>query len=104
MVTTNGCVDTSICYFVNKPRATGINVLSNHAITIYPNPTSNLVNIKWQNEEVKHIILQDAVGRKVKDVFVQGNLQTLSVADLPQGIYFIRLFGKTETVMKVVKE
>ncbi len=104
MVTTNGCIDTSICYFVNKPQSTGINALSNHAITIYPNPTSNLLNIKWQNEEVKHIVLQDAVGRKVKDILVQGNVQTLSVTDLPQGIYFIHLFGKTETVIKIVKE
>ena len=106
IVTTNGCIDTSVCYFVNRPPLnTGIGALNSSNIKVYPNPTDNLLHIQWQPEEhLQKIILQDAIGKMVKEIYPINNNETLSIKDLPQGIYFLHLLGNKEKVLKVIKE
>ena len=105
IVTTGSCSDTSVCYFVNKNLHTGIATLTNSTIKVFPNPTDNVLNIQWQSEEhLQKIILEDAIGRIVKELIPTGNNETLNIKDLPNGIYFLHLFAKTERVMKVLKD
>ncbi|MEZ4928961.1 MAG: T9SS type A sorting domain-containing protein [Chitinophagales bacterium] len=67
-------------------------------LSIYPNPTNDMVNIKV-NEALSSIQLFDITGKIVK-VFDATNTQ-LNVSDVQQGIYFLEL--KNNEKRSVVK-
>ena len=77
-------------------------------VTIYPNPTSEMINIRFQSATDKEILvsLLDAQGKLVKtdriDVAVLD--KTINMQDVPAGLYYLRLTkGKLVNVYKVVK-
>jgi hypothetical protein len=77
-------------------------------VTIYPNPTSEMINIQFQTSPDKEILvyLLDAAGKLVKtdriDVAMMN--KTINMQDLPAGLYYLRLTkGKLVNVYKVVK-
>jgi 2',3'-cyclic-nucleotide 2'-phosphodiesterase (5'-nucleotidase family) len=77
-------------------------------VTIYPNPTSEMINIQFQTSPDKEILvyLLDAAGKLVKtdriDVAMMN--KTINMQDLPAGLYYLRLTkGKLINVYKVVK-
>lgn len=76
-------------------------------ISIYPNPTSDLVNISVdQVEDLKSVRLYDVYGKMVKVIRVDQNadgLLQVSLADLPQGVYLmdIQTSGGERIVEKV---
>ena len=77
-------------------------------VTIYPNPTSEMINIQFQTSPDKEILvyLLDGSGKLVKtdriDVAMMN--KTINMQDLPAGLYYLRLTkGKLVNVYKVVK-
>ena len=84
---------------------TGINEIddiSNH-ITFYPNPATDLITIKMDNESVnfKQIKVFDISGREVMAKNASGQQQNLSVSGLPKGIYFVRVITTDNNVANV---
>ncbi len=73
-------------------------------LTIYPNPTSNLLTIQNQNGfEINSITLYDTLGRKV----LESNEATeaIDVSNLTAGIYFLHITTDSGMVTKkVIKE
>ena len=65
---------------------------------IYPNPAENSVNIVAENNA--NVQIFDMVGRIVMTVDVVEGVNTVSVADLESGVYFVRMNG---VVVKFVK-
>ncbi len=61
--------------------------LSSSAKAIYPNPADNVINVDISN--IKDIQLYDAVGHWLKSLPILDN--TISVANLPKGIYYLKL-------------
>ena len=75
----------------------------NAAISIYPNPTSNLIQIDGIKENVS-IEINDASGKLMKR-FLSNSSNRYSVSDLPKGMYFIKIFAKENTtVSKLIIE
>jgi hypothetical protein len=77
-------------------------------ITIYPNPTSEIINIQFESVTDKEILLYllDAQGRLVKTDRIEAAVSSkmINMQDLPAGLYYIRLVkGKLINVYKVVK-
>ncbi len=70
---------------------------------IYPNPTYNIVNIKnIQNVDVKSISLFDVLGNKI--VVRIGSDNTISLKNLSEGIYFIKIkFNKKVIIKRIIK-
>ena len=65
----------------------GINEsVSDAYVCIYPNPSSNLVHI--EGIEVSEVQVYNALGQLVKTI--QGSNE-IPVADLPQGVYLLRI-------------
>jgi len=64
-------------------------------VTIYPNPTSEMINIQFQTSPDKEILvsLLDGSGKLVKtdriDVAMMN--KTINMQDLPAGLYYLRL-------------
>lgn len=72
------------------------------AVSIYPNPACDIVELTT-DEDGEHIIyITDAMGREVTSVVTEGTRMSLSVADLPAGVYFISVDRRS--LHKLVKE
>jgi hypothetical protein len=78
------------------------------AITIYPNPSSDILNIDLSsaNEEVQSIFLVDITGKLIQTIDVHENaLLKLNLSSFASGLYYIKISSATNTVVRqVVKE
>ena len=78
------------------------------SVTIYPNPASESVNIRFETAVDKLIQVQmlDAQGRIIKTDRIEVSVlqKTINLQDLPSGVYFMRLLkGSMVNVYKIVK-
>ena len=73
-------------------------------ISIYPNPTSNLLTIQNQNGlDIESVSLYDALGRKVMEN--TESTEAIDISNLTTGIYFIHIATDSGIVTKnVIKE
>ena len=73
-------------------------------MSIYPNPTNGMLNIT-SNEEIDSVEIFNSVGTAVISSTVAGNSSSIDMSNLPNGMYFVRVYTANgiETV-KVVLE
>ncbi len=71
-------------------------------LKIYPNPSSDTIFIRSQNEEVSKIEIYDILG---KSLFVKmGAIKEVNITTLPVGLYFINVTSnKGKSVLKLLK-
>mgnify|MGYP000454035027 FL=1 len=102
VVTKNGCTDTSSCFSI---MFVGTNENSkNGNITVYPNPSSGIVNIDFsQIKGVKNIRLTDLSGKLVyeENNIVKDNFRMNFSKTLASGIYNLKV--ETEKESKTIK-
>jgi hypothetical protein len=77
-------------------------------VTVYPNPASDIVNIKFEEalDEEVNLTLINTQGKLVKTVVIEATTieKQINLQDLPSGMYYIKLTkGKLSNVYKVVK-
>ncbi|PZF72459.1 T9SS type A sorting domain-containing protein [Taibaiella soli] len=63
-------------------------------ISISPNPATNIVNISVPETSVQ-LAIYDMVGRVVRSVKLSSGSNTLSIGDMPPGLYLLRFSGNT---------
>jgi hypothetical protein len=101
----DNCIDTSDCQFINPSFLPEWD--QNGWVLIYPNPSKEHITIELPKEILFEISLIDAQGRTVVEKqSSKGNSYTLSLSELKEGIYFIRLEDITNghvLVKQVVK-
>jgi len=74
---------------------------SNNTISLYPNPTKDVLNISTK-ETVKHIIIYDLQGKVVAKV---SNKKQIYLTHLESGIYMTKIETETSvTVKKIIHE
>jgi hypothetical protein len=81
----------------------GLNELSedNFSIIIYPNPATENVHLQTNNENIKSIKIFNVHGQLIQEYFTND----FSVANLPDGIYFITTkTDKTTFTNKLIKQ
>ena len=66
-------------------------IIEQNNISIYPNPTSSILNILSEDKAVDKIEVFAVNGQKVIELCSQ-ELQKLDVTELPSGIYFLNLY------------
>lgn len=76
----------------------GINsiALGNSLITVFPNPTLDFVTIN-SNVTIDYASLYDVTG---KEVLTSTKPTTISLSNLPSGVYLLKLYAKNVTVVK----
>jgi aminopeptidase YwaD len=89
-------------YTIGTCLVTGINDIDNQHISdfvkIYPNPTSNLINLNFVSPIIKfESILFDEVGNQV----LISNQKQIDISTLPNGVYILTI--KTDTWQKSQK-
>jgi hypothetical protein len=71
-------------------------------ITVFPNPTTGDVFIRGYDLSKGNIVLRNCLGGVIRN-WKWAN-ETINIADLPQGIYFLTLnYMETSTVVRLVK-
>lgn len=94
-----GCVDTSDVYTVNNYPTDIENVRALQGlIQVYPNPATDVVYI--QSPVQVNIRITDMAGRLIKE---QLDASSVSVEDLPKGVYLMNIADKAGMSYKVVK-
>jgi hypothetical protein len=94
----NGFVQCSV------PTAINENSMDANSIIIYPNPSSDILNLKLTNtieeKDVKEILIYDVKGDLVYKT--QGYKQNIDIKKLAQGIYSIKIrLDKSQLVKKI---
>ncbi len=67
-------------------------------IAAYPNPVANLLTISAAADQRAEIL--SAEGKPVMTAEVRKGTNTIDLSDLPKGMYFIRLDGKTGNIIR----
>ena len=81
------------------------NTTSSNGIKVYPNPASDFIKIESNHSIVNQIDIFDVTGKLVKNSMINGNLQSIDISDLYQGIYFINIkANNTSQVFKLIKK
>jgi hypothetical protein len=91
---------TSAPYVYNL---SNVSVLQKQQINIYPNPVRNKLNISGDLNEIRTLVIQDALGRSVWS----GNpVASIDLSALKSGVYFLHMTmksGNKETI-RIVKQ
>ena len=99
-ISENNCTDTSSCIQVT---GVGLEDLEKiNAFKVYPNPTSNYVNIelsKFINREPIRIF--DSKGKVILTKKVDGTITSIRCEGLTSGMYFIQYGGYTKKMLKL---
>jgi len=61
---------------------------------IYPNPATDIVNIKINNNS--ELAIFNTTGEEVKHINTNQNTMTIDISDLPNGIYFVIVDGRAQ--------
>lgn len=80
--------------YLESAVALGVNPVSltNDAIKLYPNPTSNVLNIQNNTDDTNASIeIYSINGVNVKSFKATESLTTISVSDLQTGVYFVKV-------------
>ena len=73
-------------------------------VEVWPNPSSDYITIKIPENSELNVEIIDATGKTVAVNSLKGNTATISVADLPAGIYFIKIgVGGRSWVRKIIR-
>jgi Secretion system C-terminal sorting domain/PKD domain len=73
--------------------------------TLFPNPASETITIKFANYIIKEQIqIYNAIGHLVKTMEGSGVTTNISVADLPNGLYIIRLKNNAQRPLRFIKQ
>ena len=100
-ITSNGCVDTSVCMLVDF---TGLDEINNSTIKVYPNPTNASFNIEVDINVVgSNYFIFDQLGKVVQKGFISSASQILDVAELSKGIYNLTI-DNSDIRVKLIKE
>ncbi len=86
---------------------TGIeaNFSNSSLISIYPNPTSGILNINYLSGSTKNLQILDISGRIVLETSVADDTSTLNISNLQSGIYYLKILSTTKVdCLKIVKE
>jgi len=100
--TTNGCSDTVTFKITVTP--TGINNIANalNNVNIYPNPTNNILNIQMPQPIDGTLSISNVLGQQVYEgkMASSNSLTQVSMGNLPQGIYLLKIETSNQTVIK----
>jgi hypothetical protein len=97
IIIVGACSDTSTCQVITAIQS----ITSTNSIHLFPNSTNGYLNIKGLERDSK-IELYDAIGKLVMFVTTANNEEKISVAELDEGVYLIRIISKEDVYQSKV--
>ena len=101
-VTVGNCSASTQCFTVNNLNT---NVVGMEGITLFPNPTSGVVNINGMPSSVSKLNVLDMNGRIVQAIAINQTDAKVNMNNLENGIYFIQVIAEgVNQTLRVVKQ
>ncbi|HIP37475.1 MAG TPA: T9SS type A sorting domain-containing protein [Crocinitomix sp.] len=69
-------------------------------VKIYPNPTTNLINIELTDYENANIQIIDITGQIVQSIASAKQINTIDISTLNRGVYFVKIITQQQNVTK----
>jgi hypothetical protein len=90
--------------FVLEKQALGVNSFEKAKVSIYPNPTSDIVTVS-ADSVIENISIYNLLGQQMLSLKANSSLETLNISNLQSGIYLVKttINGKTAT-SRIVKK
>ena len=86
---------------------TGVNEIKpvKASVKVYPNPASTLLNVAVNISQIKSgtICLYSATGKQVRCTDLLSNITSISISDLPSGMYYYRITDANGKLVKADK-
>jgi hypothetical protein len=83
-----------------RPGTENVNENGLARLSLYPNPTKNVLNLNADLQGRTEVKVLDMNGRTVKHYVVNGlNTLRLNVSDLQSGVYFVRVSNEASTIV-----
>ncbi len=92
----------TMTFIVRKGCATTgiVNPKPSEEIVLYPNPAYSEVNVVYDEaSDIKNIAVYNIIGKVMTVYKVNGNSANLNIESIPSGIYFVRLYNSTGSVV-----
>ncbi|PJC63117.1 MAG: hypothetical protein CO022_00975 [Flavobacteriales bacterium CG_4_9_14_0_2_um_filter_32_27] len=72
---------------------------------VYPNPTSNMITIEFNQKDIYSYTLSTILGKVVNTQILTPNLQQIQINmhHYNDGIYFLTLFENAGNMIKIIK-
>lgn len=100
----NGCTSEATVT-VNVEVCVGIEEAGVHGLDLYPNPTADVLTVRFADARVRNIMVVDAAGRTVMDLSANSATATLDMGPLAPGIYAVTVLdGTSISRSKVVRQ
>lgn len=71
--------------------------------SLYPNPASSLLTLDNGTKLIKEVRIYDIVGKEVKKALVNDKATVLSINDLPNGIYVVKISTASGVLVRKVE-
>ena len=96
--TGTGTVYIDNVYF-SKPGNVGINQNAKNTLSVYPNPSSNVIYVDGLNINTTATIV-DLQGKLIKSVELNGT-NAIDISDLNKGVYIVKIENKVARIVKM---
>ena len=83
--------------------ASAENILDTKKMTLSPNPTNGFVKISTKSEAYEILII-NSLGQIIDSYQISGNETTISIEDIPAGVYFINLLDRKKNTLYFCSE
>jgi hypothetical protein len=80
--------------------STNIATITNDVLRIYPNPTTGQITVESEKSKTESIEIYDIVGKKLSTFNFQLSTNEINISHLANGMYFLKVDGKTVKVVK----
>jgi hypothetical protein len=67
-------------------------------VKVYPNPTSNILNIQYTDFEKKQLSITNVLGRIEKTMALQNENTSINMTDFANGIYYLTLYDENKPI------
>lgn len=106
---TNGTVTQGVQQAYEIYVTTGINETGiNLSVSVYPNPTTNYLNLKIENFELSTLNFQlfDMQGKLLQTQKVTGNETQIDMSNYVPSTYFVRIINQNQSIkeFKIIKQ
>jgi len=92
--------------FILNSSTTGTDLLSESKFEVYPNPATDLITIKSNNNISlsSTYIINDQLGRRIMMGKLNNEATTIDISQLESGLYFLQVGQQSERTFKVIKK
>jgi len=94
----NYCLDSTNINVCASPSGIKQVAGNNYQVSVYPNPSSGVLNLQMNEYENARVEIYSVIGQKVYTQQMQNNLQQINLNSLTEGVYQVRVLKNNNQV------